>query len=209
MADLNYNIRAVIFDLGGVLLRTENPQPRLDLAKRYGLSRNDLEKLVFASDTSLQAEVGTVSPQAVWNHVQKTLRIAEDEISVFQDAFWAGDRLDEDLLRFVNSLRGSYRTVLLSNAWSDMRKNIAQRFGKLDAFEMQIFSAEVGVRKPAPEIFQLVLDLLGADPEEAVFVDDFIENIQAARKLGLRTIQYKNPHQTRQDLVSLLGLESN
>lgn len=209
MADLNYNIRAVIFDLGGVLLRTENPQPRLDLAKRYGLTRNDLEKLVFGSDASLQAEIGAVSPQAVWNHVSKTLRIADDEIPAFKEAFWAGDRLDEDLLQFVNSLRGSYRTVLLSNAWADMRKNVAQRFGKLDAFEMQIFSAEVGVRKPAPEIFQLVLDLLGADPEEAVFVDDFIENIQAARKLGLRAIQFKNPHQTRQDLVSLLGLESN
>ncbi|HWQ04391.1 MAG TPA: HAD family phosphatase [Longilinea sp.] len=209
MTDLNYNIRAVIFDLGGVLLRTENPQPRLDLAKRYGLTRNDLEKLVFASEISLQAEVGAVAPQAVWNHVQKILRIADDEMPAFQDAFWAGDRLDGDLLRFVNSLRGSYRTVLLSNAWADMPKNIAQRFGKLDAFEMQVFSAEVGVRKPAPEIFHMVLDLLGADPEEAVFVDDFNENILAARKLGLRTILFTSAHQTRQDLVTLLGMESS
>jgi epoxide hydrolase-like predicted phosphatase len=199
----------VIFDLGGVLLRTENPQPRLDLAKRYGLTKDELEKLVFGSETSLQAEVGAVSPKAVWTHVQKTLRIADTDLQIFQDAFWAGDRLDEDLLLLVNSLQGKYRTVLLSNAWIDMRKNIAQRFGKLDAFEMQIFSAEVGLRKPAPEIFHLVLDLLGADPEEAVFVDDFIENIQAARKLGLRTIHFKNAIQTRQDLVSLLGLASN
>ncbi len=209
MVDLNYNIRAVIFDLGGVLLRTENPQPRLDLAKRFGLTKNNLEKLVFGSETSVQAEVGAVAPREVWNHVQKTLRIADEDLPTFQDAFWAGDRLDEDLLLFVNSLRGRYRTVLLSNAWSDMRKNVARRFGKLDAFEMQIFSAEVGLRKPSPEIFQLVLDLLGADPEEAVFVDDFSENIQAAQKLGLRTIQFKNAQQTRQDLVNLLGLDSD
>lgn len=209
MAELNYNIRAVIFDLGGVLLRTENPQPRQDLAKRYGLTRNDLEKLVFGSEDSVQAEVGAVAPRAVWNHVQKTLRIADDDLPTFQDAFWAGDRLDEDLLVFVNSLRGRYRTVLLSNAWSDMRKNIARRFGKLDAFEMQIFSAEVGLRKPVPEIFQMVLDLLGADPEEAVFVDDFSENVQAARKLGLHTIHFKNAQQTRLDLENLLGLESD
>lgn len=209
MEELNYNIRAVMFDLGGVLLRTEDPQPRVELSRRFGISREDLEKLVFGSDVSLKAELGQVDPEAVWLHAQKKLRIAIDEMSAFQDAFWAGDRLDEGLLALVKSLRGMYRTVLLSNAWLDMRKNVARRFGSLDAFEMQIFSAEVGLRKPDPQIFQHVLDLLGADPEEVVFVDDFSENILAARKLGLRTIQFKNAQQARNDLEALLGLHGS
>lgn len=209
MEELNYNIRAVMFDLGGVLLRTEDPQPRVELSRRFGISREDLEKLVFGSDVSLKAELGQVDPEAVWLHAQKKLRIANDEMSAFQDAFWAGDRLDEGLLALVKSLRGMYRTVLLSNAWLDMRKNVARRFGGLDAFEMQIFSAEVGLRKPDPQIFQHVLDLLGADPEEVVFVDDFSENILAARKLGLRTIQFKNAQQARNDLEALLGLHGS
>lgn len=207
MNPLNYNIRVVIFDLGGVLLRTEDPQPRVELAKRYGYSREELEKLVFASEWSVQAELGAAEPGAVWRHVQNMLRIAEEDLPAFQDAFWAGDRLDEDLLGLVNSLRGNFRTVLLSNAWSDMRRTVARRFGKLDAFEVQVFSSEVGLRKPAPEIFQYVLDLLGADPEEAIFVDDFSENVLAARKLGLRAVQFKNAAQTRKDLSSLLGLD--
>jgi HAD superfamily hydrolase (TIGR01509 family) len=205
---LNYNIRAVIFDLGGVLLRTEDPNPRIELGRRYGISREELEQLVFASPVSLQAELGQVAPDAVWRHAQTVLRIAEQDLAAFQDAFWAGDRLDAHLLALVNSLRGSYRTVLLSNAWRDMRKTVARRFGELSAFEMQIFSAEVGMRKPAAEIFQYLLDMLGADPEEVVFVDDFNENIQAARRLGLHAIQFKDPTQIRRDLTSMLGLDT-
>jgi len=208
MADLNYNIRAVMFDLGGVLLRTEDPQHRIDLAKKYGISREELEKLVFGSPVSLQAELGQKDPESVWRHAQHVLRIAESDLEMFKDAFWAGDRLDEDLLSLVKSLRGRYRTVLLSNAWMDMRRNVARRFGALDAFEMQIFSAEVGLRKPDPRIFQHVLNLLGADPEEIVFVDDFDENIQAARRFGLRTIQFVSSQQVCRDLTTLLGLNA-
>lgn len=208
MTDMNYNIRVVMFDLGGVLLRTEDSRPRVELGRRFGLSRDEIEKLVFGSEVSLKAELGQVEPGEVWTHAQKKLRIANDDLAAFQDAFWAGDRLDEDLLAFVKSLRGKYRTVLLSNAWMDMRKNVARRFGSLDAFEMQIFSAEVGLRKPDPRIFQHVLDLLGADPEEIVFVDDFSENILAARKIGFRTIQFTNARQAKNELEALLGLNS-
>jgi epoxide hydrolase-like predicted phosphatase len=207
LGNLNYSIRAVIFDLGGVLLRTEDPQPRMELARRYGLSREELEKLVFGSEISRQAEAGIVTPAAVWQYIQNSLQVGDDGLAAFQDAFWAGDRLDETLLSMVNGFRGSYRTVLLSNAWADMRRNVARRFGKLDAFDVQIFSAEIGLRKPGAEIFHYVLDLLGADPEEAVFIDDFIENIQAARRLGFHTILFTNPEQTRRDLCFLLGME--
>jgi len=208
LIEMNYNIRVVMFDLGGVLLRTEDPRPRVELGRRYGISREELEKMVFGSEISLKVELGQAGPEEVWLHAQNKLRIANDDLAAFQNAFWAGDRLDEDLLAFVKSLRGKYRTVLLSNAWMDMRKNIARRFGSLDAFEMQVFSAEVGLRKPDPRIFQHVLDLLGADPEEIVFVDDFSENILAARKLGFRTIQFKNARQAKNELKALLGLNS-
>lgn len=205
---MNFNIRVIMFDLGGVLLRTVDPQPRVRLASKYNVTREELEKLVFASEISLKAEAGTANPDDVWGYVQKKMRIANDELGSFKDAFWAGDRLDDELLALINSLRGYYRTVLLSNAWIDMRKNVAQRFGTLDAFEMLVFSAEVGMRKPDPKVFQHVLDLLGADPEEVVFIDDFAENIQAARRLGLRTIQFKNSRQVRADLAAMLELDS-
>lgn len=205
---MNFNIRVIMFDMGGVLLRTVDPQPRVRLANKYNITREELEKLVFASEISLKAEAGTANPEDVWGYVQKKLRIAVDDLDSFKDEFWAGDRLDDELLALISSLRGNYRTVLLSNAWIDTQKNVAQRFGTLDAFEMLVFSAEVGLRKPDPKIFQHVLDLLGADPEEVVFVDDFAENIQAARRLGMRAIQFKNTRQVRVDLAAMLELDS-
>ena len=51
-------IQAVIFDIGGVLVRTDDPEPRRNLARRYGLDRNGIEKLVFGSPISQAVEIG-------------------------------------------------------------------------------------------------------------------------------------------------------
>ena len=70
MSEMNYNIRVVMFDLGGVLLRTEDPRSRVELGRRFGLSREEIEKLVFGSEVSLKAEMGQAEPGEVWIHVQ-------------------------------------------------------------------------------------------------------------------------------------------
>jgi epoxide hydrolase-like predicted phosphatase len=62
-------------------------------------------------------------------------------------------------------------------------------------FDETVFSAEVGMAKPDARIYQLILNRLGVEPQEAVFVDDFIENVEGARHLGLHAIHFKNSPQ--------------
>jgi putative hydrolase of the HAD superfamily len=85
-----------------------------------------------------------------------------------------------------------------------MRQVLTERWKIADAFDELIISAEVGIAKPDPRIYHLALERLGVAAGEAVFVDDFLENIDAAQALGLHTVHFRNPDQARTELDHLL-----
>lgn len=198
-------IKAVIFDMGGVLLRTIDPSPREALGQRYGFTLRQLFEIVFGSESSQQAERGEKTEAEHWSWALDQLGVAQEDRESFIHQWWAGDRMDYDLLQFIDRLRPAVRTGLLSNAWIDTRANITEHWGSLDPyFDVVIFSAEAGMRKPAPEFFHWLLEKLGARSEEAIFVDDFGENIQAAQALGLHTVKFFSPDQARQEVLEML-----
>lgn len=198
-------IKAVIFDMGGVLLRTTDLTPREQLAERAGISRHDLEMLVFASQTALLAETGAIREEDHWNFVFESLKIPPEEQVEFQRKFWSKDRADYNLLDFINGLRENYRTGLLSNAWDGIRPAMQAHFPHfLEVFDVVVFSAEVGMRKPDPRYYQWILDQLGVAAPEAIFVDDWQPNVDAARELEIKAVRFTNPEQCRRDVLALL-----
>jgi len=74
-----------------------------------------------------------------------------------------------------------------------------------DAFDKMIISAEVGAAKPEPKIFQIALEQFGVSPNEAVFVDDFLINIEGCEKVGLKGIHFKDPESALKQLKKLLS----
>lgn len=197
-------IKAVIFDMGGVLLRTEDPTPRTQLAAQYGLSVSALENLVFNSESSIRAERGEISEQEHWAWVCAQLGLPPSAIQDLQTQFWAGDRLDTELVTFIKNLRPHIKTGLLSNAWTGTRQIVEARYGFLDAFDVVIFSAEVGMRKPDAQIFHHTLKQLQVAPHEAVFVDDLLPNVEGARRVGLHAIHFTHPTSVREAIQALL-----
>jgi epoxide hydrolase-like predicted phosphatase len=198
------DIRAIIWDLGGVLVRTDDFRPREQLAASLGMTRADLETLVFSGTSGSRAQNGEIDVTQHWENVRAALKLSPQEIGAFQDTFWSGDRLDTALVDYIRSLRGSYRTALLSNAFSDLRRAVEEVWHIQDAFDKIIISAEVGMTKPDQRIYRLALERIGAEPQEAVFIDDFTWNIDGARKAGLHTIHFQYPDQARADLEQLL-----
>ena len=198
------NIRAVFFDLGGVILRTEYQAPREHLAERLNMEYEDLVRLVFESETSRKASVGAISEEAHWEAVARRLNRPQ-EIEAIRAEFFAGDVLDRGLVNFIRSLRPRWKTGVISNAWSGMRAYItAQKFD--DAFDGLVMSAEVGVAKPKAEIYLLALEQLGVSPGEAVFVDDFDENVEGARVVGMSAIHFRDPESALAELKNLLKI---
>lgn len=197
-------LKAVIFDLGGVLVRTLDPQPRQRLAARLGISPGELSQLVFDSETARLATLGAITTEEHWQAVREALGLSPDEFTTVPREFWDGDRLDLALVDFLRALRQRYRTALLSNAWDDLRRVMEEHWHITDAFDEVVISAEVGLAKPDVRIFTLTLARLGVLPFEAVFVDDFPENIQAASRVGLQTILFQSPEQALDDLRAML-----
>jgi putative hydrolase of the HAD superfamily len=128
-----------------------------------------------------------------------------EEMTAIRDEFFAGDILDRQILELLRTLRagGTHKTGLISNAWSDLRDYLVRE--KMDdAFDHIIISAEVGVAKPEPKIFQIALEQAGAKPGEAVFVDDFYHNIEGCEKVGMKGIHFTDTQSALQQLKNLL-----
>jgi len=198
-------IRAVIWDMGGVILRTEDPQPRTRLAQRYNLTRPELETLVFASDSSIRCQSGQITQVEHWQNVYRQLQVPAELQADFQKEYWGGDWVDKELVDYIHSLRTERTTALLSNAFENARATFDAGWGFLEAFDLVIFSSEVGLMKPDLAIYQLIIEKLGIRSHEAIFIDDVKENVQGARQAGLHSIQFLNTAQTKKDLTNLLN----
>lgn len=197
-------IRAVIFDLGGVLLRTEDRTPRTQLAESLGLTYYELSALIFDSVSAHQAMKGEITAAEHWEAVQKTLGLPQSEFEKIPRDFWGGDALDEELVDYLRDLRPHYKTGLLSNAWDDLRKMIEDEWKIDDAFDEIVISAEIGLVKPDAGIYQRMVAELDVHPGEAVFVDDFVENVAGARSQGLQAVHFIDREQALKDLGLLL-----
>ena len=197
------SIRAVFIDFGGVIARTEYQAPRQHLAERLGMEYEDLETLVFNSPSSDRAAIGEISDKEHWAEVTKRLRRPASETEVIREEFFAGDVVDREITDFLRSLRPRYHVGLISNAWPDLRDYIIkQKFD--DAFDHMVISGEVGVMKPEARIYQIALEQAGVSPNEAVFVDDFIENIEGCEELGMHGIHFRDPKDAMTELKQLL-----
>jgi HAD superfamily hydrolase (TIGR01509 family) len=206
---MNYNarlIKSVIFDVGGVLVRTHDQSGRHKWEARLGLKPGSLAQLIFNSEPGHKAQLGQASSQEVWIWVGTHLGLNPDELATLKHDFWAGDQVDHDLCDYVRRLRAHYHTGMLSNSWDPDGRAMAERFGFADCFDVLVTSAEVGVMKPDPRIYHIVMQRLGVSPSESVFVDDFAENVEAARRLGMYVVHFATPAQARGQLEELLGV---
>jgi epoxide hydrolase-like predicted phosphatase len=197
------SIKAVFFDLGGVIVRTEFQAPRQQLAEKLGMEYDDLSRIVFEGESGVRAALGEITSADHWASVIQRLKRPASELSRIRDEFFAGDIVDRTLVEYIRSLRGKYKTGLISNAWSDLRDFVVrEKFD--DVFDKMIISAEVGALKPEPKIFQIALEQIGVSPNEAVFVDDFKANIVGCEKVGIKGIHFKDAESTMKQLKELL-----
>jgi epoxide hydrolase-like predicted phosphatase len=197
-------IQAVIWDMGGVLIRTEDRRPRTELAKKFGFTYEMLESIVYGSSSAQEASVGRITADAHWMKVKALLKMEDNFLPEFQRAFWAGDVLDEELVARIDHLRPAIKTGLLSNAWDNARETVGKQFGFLYAFDVSVFSAELKMEKPNPAFYHWMLDQLQVQPDAAIFIDDMPENVKAAEKLGLHGIRFINRDQIIKDLQEFL-----
>jgi epoxide hydrolase-like predicted phosphatase len=120
------------------------------------------------------------------------------------DRLFAGSRPDEPMVAMVAAARSAgVRTGLISNSWGTRRYD---RAALAALFDGVVISGEVGIRKPAPEIYSMGADAIGVPPPACVFVDDLPFNLKPAAALGMGTVHHVEATRTIAELEGLLGI---
>jgi putative hydrolase of the HAD superfamily len=120
------------------------------------------------------------------------------------DRMFASSQPDVPMVEAVRRARESgVRTGLISNSWGTRRYDRTQL---AQLFDGVVISGEVGIRKPAPEMYELGAKEIGLDPPACVFVDDLPFNLEPAAKLGMATVHHVSAEQTIEELERLLGV---
>src|SRR6478609_2774701 len=193
-------INAIIFDFGDIFINLDK-QATHDGLKNLGISHwnEELDQL------NLQYEVGSISAEEFLSGIQKHSNNASiDDIR----AAWNSILADFPLYRleFLQMLSQKYRLFLLSNTDAIHIETFEQKSGTsfysdfYHCFEKVYFSFEIGMRKPNPDVYSLILDQHGLQAKQTLFIDDKKENTDAAAALGL---QVWNLKVGKEDVVDL------
>jgi putative hydrolase of the HAD superfamily len=201
------DVHAVIFDWGGVMEGLTDDAHTAVWERRLALAPGTLAEALWG-ETWRELSVGAISDEDYARRVADQLGFPGAEaVDHFTEEFYAGDRFRADVMAAARVLRGRYQVALLSNAWPGQAEHVREKFG-IDVhaeFDLYVNSAEVGLRKPDPAIYHLALERLGVAPEQAIFLDDLLHNVDSAREVGMHAIQFVEPATSLAELEALLG----
>lgn len=202
-------VKALMFDLGGVLVRTVNTSFQNKWERSLGIPTGDLPRWVVGSEVSKLATEGKLTAEDAWSQIGCTLSLNSKQLKQFQHDYFAGDRLNPKLRNFIMTLRHSYITAILSNAWSGAREFFNKRYSLDYLVDMIIYSAEERAAKPDLQIYFVAAEKIKVKTQEIIFVDDFEENVKAACQAGMHGIHFQSPEQVINEIQKLLTPELN
>ena len=197
----------IIFDLGGVLLNL-NYQKTIDAFKNLGIKNFEEMFSQFKADELFERlETGHITEADFYTAVKSRTNAVISNTDI--EKAWNAMLLDfrTDSLAFLESLTPHYKIYLLSNTnrihLNCFRKIFTNQTGQasLDKYFIKSwYSNEVGLRKPTKEIYEFVLQNENLLPEETLFIDDTLINIEGAKALGIKT-HHLLPNQKIQEIV--------
>jgi len=196
-------IKAVIFDLAGVVLLTVKGTFNSMLSERLGARIEDVAR-VMNDAVNDQWDIGEISDDEFYTHLLTELQQPLEKKSILADFVFNDFYIDREMLDFIHSLHKTYQTALLTNFPAHVHEFMRIKWHTEGAFDHVIASCDVKLLKPDPRIYHLTLDQLSCQPGEAIFVDDREANVQAAEAMGIRSVHFQNYEQGVRDIETLL-----
>jgi len=200
-------IKAIIFDMEGVLMKTGD----MDLPACWAKALNapyDAVRDVFFSEMNDKADLGVVSQKEFDHYLVTSLGLDMDMMPRVQKVIDKQCYIDQELADKILELKQTYKIGLLSNYSKMLRDKIENDWDINHLFDDIIISYEVGLIKPDPAIFDLALSRLGISAHDTVFIDDRIKNIHGARQHGIHAIHYQTREQALADLNAVIEAEN-
>lgn len=192
----------MIFDAGGVLHESRVPPVHKDIQDTLGIDEKEFTRIHTQLIPLFQTGKMTEGEYLTELIRRSGIDAEVPEYSLFERRYKDDYRQHKEVLEIVKELKiGGIKVAVLSNNIPP-HYNYSAAQGTYDDFEVQVFSHEVGTRKPEKRIFDITLDRLQVKPEKTVFVDDIVEYVQVAKKYGLHGLLYESAIKLRKDLES-------
>ena len=195
--------RAIIFDIGRVLIRVDVSRAMDGLASGLSLTPQEAWSAIEKDPRWLDWQDGRISPCDWHLHLSKRLGTSlnfEQFSEVWNRALDPNPIHSES---FLENLSKNYRLALLSNTDPIHMSNDEARFPFFRFFPIRIYSYRVGASKPDPLIYREALQACKVRAEEAVYIDDIAAYAEAAQRLGMTGIVFQSPEQLQSNLRSL------
>jgi putative hydrolase of the HAD superfamily len=197
-------LRAVVFDYGMVLTGLPDQDAQNAMVRLTGLPAERFEELYWADRHAY--DEGKLNGKTYWRKfaADSGLVLSQaqlDELNRLDARKWTTQ--DPAMVAWHGQLkRSGLKTAILSNMGDAVKESIEQAFGWIHEFDVLVWSYQLGIAKPDPAIYRHVLERLDLPAEDTLFIDDKQENVEAARELRMKAIQFSTVEQLRQDLLA-------
>ena len=193
-------IKAIIFDCFGVLLTDAMQLLRTEVQSDNPAVAREITEIISANNH------GFIEPAESNERIAQLLGIS---VEALRTRVAGNEVRDEKLLAYIQKLRPTYKTALLSNIAGS---SLGRRFphGELDTyFDEIVASGDIGYAKPEPEAYEITAERLGVRLDECVFTDDREVFCAGATSVGMHAILYTDFVQFRDELEALLLRENS
>jgi epoxide hydrolase-like predicted phosphatase len=197
-------IRAVVFDIGGVLEITPDTGMTEKWEQCLHLKPGELNKRM--ASVWRDGALGKCSEERVQQSLKELTGMDQAQVDAFWHDFWEEylGELNVELAAYFSSLRSRYQTAIISNSFVGARTREQERYHFDEMTDLITYSHEVGIAKPDRRIFELTCERLSVQPAEMIFLDDVEMHVIAARAFGIRAILFQGTTQAIADIQACL-----
>lgn len=202
-------LRAVVFDYGMVLTGPQEPDAYAALLCITGLPRERFESLYWADRPAY--DEGKLTGLGFWEKflrqagLDQNQRMAE-ELNRWDARMWTTENPAMVAWQLALKEHG-LKTAILSNIGDEVLASVERAFDWIHRFDVLVWSYQLGIAKPDPELYRHTLVELGVQPGETLFIDDKLPNVEAAQALGIQAIQFSSAERLREQLIAA-GLDA-
>ncbi len=194
-------IRAVIFDLGKVLIPFDFQRGYDRLQPLCGYESAEVRRRIAATGLVPRLEAGQIESRDFVSRLGTALGVSFEYAQFCE--IWSSIFLPETLVpeSLITGIKKNFRLVLLSNTNQMHFEMLERSYPILSHFENRALSHEIGAMKPSPLIYRKAVELAGCRPEECFFTDDVPEYVEGARNFGIDAVQFHSVEQLQEELA--------
>ncbi|HSW97524.1 MAG TPA: HAD family phosphatase [Candidatus Saccharimonadales bacterium] len=192
-------IKAVLFDLGGVVFTRGMTQFTKYVAEKHGRDQKAIYESLKSSALLNAYYEGKISRDEFYASLKENLQI-DDDVNELEQKLFEVYQVIQETKQIVQKVRSKNKVYFLSDNFKERVEYADKKYGFISWFDGGVFSHVVGVRKPNKKIYEIAIKEVGLRPEQMLFIDDKEINLPPANELGIKTLLYKDPIQLENEL---------